>query len=277
MNEILVAIGGGLTGGKILEKLLGPTAEYLGQGMLSLAKKRLENIQRIFTNAEQKLGDRIESPGAVPPRVLAGVLNEGSYREDELEVEYFGGVLASARTEVSRDDRGASFVSLVSRLSSYQLRLHYITYRVFLELYGSSGKMVTMPVDRLALSTFIPQSALIAAMDFSGTENADTLLVHALVGLGRESLIDPNYAKGDSNTLHTLGYLGTDQGLIVQPSPYGVELFLYAIGAGHLPLNVFLLPGFTVVKLESIASPAGSYSLKAGLPASEQTLAPSNP
>src|SRR5271157_1217903 len=117
MNEILAAIGGGLMAGKTLENLLGPTTEYLGEGMLKLVKKRVENLQHIFASAEAKLGDRINSPGAVPPRVLAGVLNDGSYREDPIAIEYFGGVLASSRTEISRDDRSATFVSLVSRLS----------------------------------------------------------------------------------------------------------------------------------------------------------------
>ena len=36
MNQYLMAIGAGLAGAKVLEKLLGPTAEYLGEGMRNL-------------------------------------------------------------------------------------------------------------------------------------------------------------------------------------------------------------------------------------------------
>jgi hypothetical protein len=153
MNEILVAIGGGLAGAKVLEKFLGPTAEYLGEGMLTLVKKRAETFQRIFAKGEARLGDRINSPGAVPPRVLAGILNDGSYREDSVSIEYYGGVLASSRTPISRDDRAATFVNLVSRLSTYQLRLHYIIYGVMLKLYGGLGVGLGMEHDRNALRT----------------------------------------------------------------------------------------------------------------------------
>ena len=155
MNEFLLALGSGLAGAKVLEKFLGPTAEYLGEGMRTLVKRRAETVQRIFAKGEAKLGDRINSPGAVPPRVLAGILNDGSYREDGVSIEYYGGVLASSRTPIPRDDRAATFVNLVSRLSTYQLRLHYIIYEVMLKLYGGLG--VGMEHDRNALRTFIPQ------------------------------------------------------------------------------------------------------------------------
>jgi hypothetical protein len=40
----------------------------------------------------------------VPPRVLSGLLTDGSYRDDKVACEYFGGVLASSRTEVSNGE-----------------------------------------------------------------------------------------------------------------------------------------------------------------------------
>jgi hypothetical protein len=52
-------------------------------------------------------------------------------------------------------------------MSTYQLRLHYIVYRVFLKLYGGLGLGVGLDHERQALRTFIPEAALIAAMDFS--------------------------------------------------------------------------------------------------------------
>jgi hypothetical protein len=75
MNALEV-IGGALLGGKVVEKVLGPTAEYLGAGVKTFAEKRVGNVRNIFANAHKKLGDRIDSPGAVPPRVLAGILND---------------------------------------------------------------------------------------------------------------------------------------------------------------------------------------------------------
>ena len=75
-------------------KLLGPTADYLGDGLRDLlTRRRGESIGRIFSNASTKLGSQLDEPGQVPPRVLKTVLNEGSYCEDPVALEYFGGVL----------------------------------------------------------------------------------------------------------------------------------------------------------------------------------------
>ena len=65
-----------------IAKLLGPTADYLGEGLRDLTRRRLESIGRIFSNASAKLGDQLDAPGQVPPRVLRTVMNEGSYCED---------------------------------------------------------------------------------------------------------------------------------------------------------------------------------------------------
>ena len=85
-----------------IAKLLGPTADYLGEGLRDLTQRRVESIGRIFSNASKRLGSRLDKPGQVPPRILKTVINEGSYCEDPVALEYFGGVLASSR------DRGWS-------------------------------------------------------------------------------------------------------------------------------------------------------------------------
>ena len=67
--------------GKVIEKILGPPADYFGKGSRFWAEKRVENLRNIFASAHQKLGNRIDSSGAVPPHGFAGILNEGSYRD----------------------------------------------------------------------------------------------------------------------------------------------------------------------------------------------------
>jgi hypothetical protein len=255
MNEILVAIGGGLTGGKILEKLLGPTAEYLGQGMLTFAKQRVETIKRIFNKAEKKLGDRIESPGMVPPRVLAGILNEGSYRGGELEVEYFGGVLASARTRISRDDRSASNVALISRLSTYQLRSHYIFYRTIKRLFDGTNIPVSDPGARSSLLVVIPFSVYSTAMEFYEEEDIRSLFYHAMSGLAQEYLIEmqANLAGG----LVPYFMRSESEGMTVVPSVRGVELFLAAYGFGHFGVDRFLSPECEIADFAGIPIPEG--------------------
>jgi hypothetical protein len=268
-TQALEIIGGTLMTAKVFEKVLGPSADYLGEGIASFAKKRVENVRNILLNAKGKLGDRIDSPGAVPPRVLAGILTDGSYRDDEVACEYYGGVLASSRTEVSRDDRGATIVNLISRLSSYQLRLHYVIYRVFLDLYGGSNTLITQLQSQFKLATFIPEATLLVAMDFSEKEAevSNIIMGHALVGLSREVLISPQWAFGDAETLRHVGrqvsYQGSECGLVVSPAAHGVELFLHAMGVGHLPFNILLHGGISFPPIEGIVIKPGSQSLRA--------------
>jgi hypothetical protein len=171
----LTAIGGALVGGKVVEKILGQTADYVGKGVLSWTQGRVENVRNIFAAAQRRLGDKIDTPGSVPPRVLAGIINEGSYYDDPLATEYLGGVLASSRTEVSRDDRGASFLSLVTALSAYQLRTHYILYRILKDTYVQDDLNLYDPETRQKLKTAIPLNVYFEAMDFASGESADSL------------------------------------------------------------------------------------------------------
>jgi hypothetical protein len=254
--------GGALVSGKIIEKLLGPTADYFGKGVQLWAEKRINNLGNIFANAHHKLGDRIDSPGAVPPRVFAGILNEGSFCDAALATEYLGGVLASSRTEVSRDDRGAALISLVARLSTYQLRLHYILYRVFAEIYGGSNATVSDSASRQTLCTYLPTNVFHDAMDFSEEENHEVIMHHALVGLGREDLLGPNWALGGADLIRKHGYSVPAHGLVIEPSVFGVELFLHAHGRGNLLANMFLSPDTRFDGIQGIAIPKGSRPVR---------------
>ncbi len=256
MNEILVAIGGGLATGGTLEKFLGPTAEYLGQGMLTFAKRRGENIRRIFSKAIEKLGNRIESPGFVPPRVLAGVVNEGSYREDELEAEYFGGVLASARTTISRDDRAASIVALINRLTTYQLRSHYILYRTIKRLFNGTNIAISSPAERLSLEVIIPFSIYSTAMDFSEEEDNRSLLHHAMSGLDHEDLIEKQGLWNGGLVAYSIQPESED--ISVTPSVRGVELFLAAYGFAHFGVDYFLSSKCEIADFAGISIPEGA-------------------
>jgi hypothetical protein len=222
-KEILSMIGGALVAGKVVEKILGPTAEYLGQGLKTFAEKRVQNVQNIFRFGALALGSQIDEPGVVPPRVLAGILNEGSYCDDPLAAEYLGGVLASSRSTITRDDRGAALISLVTRLSSYQLRLHYIIYATIVKVHRGSGLTVGTGTDRFQLFVFIPESVLNPAFDFSPKEAPEPIMHHALSGLNREALIFPNFWLRQTR-------LSPEVGLTVGPWMAGAELFLAAHG-----------------------------------------------
>ena len=67
-------------------------------------EKSVKNLDRIFHVAYQKLGQRLETNEQVNARFFKNVWDEGRFIEDLVSAEYFGGLLASARTEDGHDD-----------------------------------------------------------------------------------------------------------------------------------------------------------------------------
>jgi hypothetical protein len=212
---------------ELLKKVFGPTADYVGEGLKAGVEKGAKNIERIIKVATKRLGEKAEIPGTVSPRVLRDVFMEGAFIEDEFMIEYFGGILASSRTPDGRDDRGAAMLGLVKRLSKYQVRAHYIAYRLIREKsypheYG--GSVLRIP----GRFEMLPDE-FSKAMDFDEDENRrrEVLVEHIMLGLVREDLLDGTYGGAHPTGSHT---------------PMGVELFLWAHGKGDATVQSFLDP-----------------------------------
>lgn len=220
-----------------LQKLLGPTADYLGAGIRDFTKKRVENIGRIFQKADERLGEKRETPGSVPPKVLKTVINDGSYNDDSIAVEYFGGVLASSRTEIGRDDRGARMAKLVDDLSTYQLRTHYLIYSNIKEIFSTKNYQFNMN-DRPKMEIFFPNPQYVQAMGFSSEEISkfDPLLRHTFFGLANDGLIEYDFQYGPKESISSRFKGATYGGVVCSPSALGAELFLWAFGEGDKSL-----------------------------------------
>jgi len=216
-----------------LQKLLGPTADYLGTGIRDFTKKRVENIGRIFQKGDERLGEKRETPGSVPPKVLKTVINDGSYNDDSIAVEYFGGVLASSRTEIGRDDRGARMAKLVDGLSTYQLRTHYLIYSNIKEIFSTKKYLFNMN-DRPMMEIFFPFPQYEQAMGFSIEEisKSDALIRHTFFGLANDGLIENDFQYGSKESISSRFKGATNVGVICSPSALGAELFLWAFGEG---------------------------------------------
>lgn len=234
----LAILGGSAS---LTTKLLGPTADYIGEGIKNWAKKRKENVGNIFLNAQKKLGDKIETKGGVSPKVLKGILDEGSFCEDFLATEYFGGVLASSRSGISRDDRGATFIALISRLSTYQIRTHYIFYHIVKNLFDGTSISINLSEGRTKMETCVPFDVYFPAMEFDEQEKREVLLTHIMFGLQKESLIEPTFGFGPTEVMRKYFKKATT-GINFQPSILGVELFLWAYGKSNLTPDEFLNP-----------------------------------
>jgi len=246
----IAILGSALGGAKVIEKMLGPTADYVGDGLRNWTENRVKNVANIFSNAEQKLGNDINKPGSIPPRVLKEVLDGGSFCDDPLTTEYFGGVLASSRTGVSRDDRGASWSSLVARLSTYQVRSHFIIYRAIFDRFKGQDFKFNMD-DRSKLSVFVTYSSYCVSMEFTDDElsRINSLFSHSLFGLKKEDLVE-SFAFGQKESLtKQIGdtyAMPEEGGILVTPSALGAELFLWAHGLGDVSIADFLNQEFTL-------------------------------
>jgi hypothetical protein len=231
-----------------LAKLLGPTADYLGGELKAYTEKRIQNVGKIFNNAERKLGDKLEQPGSVPPKVLKTIINEGSYSEDEIAVEYFSGVLASSRTENSRDDRGARIAKILDNMSSYQLRFHYLFYSTIASVFKHKNLSFNELKDRTNLELFMPLEGFYVGMGFSEEEwNNPQLMLHIFSGLESDGMIDKAWKYGprheymdNNNDRKVLG-----SGVVCTPSVSGAELFLWGFGKGNNDLSDIFFDDFS--------------------------------
>jgi hypothetical protein len=249
-SEIIKAVAAYKVGQGTVGRLLGPTidlyAEELKEINERMLSRRRENVDRVFEKAAEKLGERINEPGSVHPRVFKEVFDDGSYAEDELIADYYGGVLASSRSGVSRDDRGAAFAKLVGRLSVYQIRTHFLCYKS-LKTGINRGALTSrnnpLFTDfRRGAAVEVPLDEFVVGMDF-GPDEGISVVEHALSGLEFEGLIYP------------LSYpltIGLNGPLAFAPTTRGVELYLWAHGSGQLAVADFINPSIVLEWDESM-------------------------
>ena len=266
----LTILGTAVGSVKLIEKILGPTADYLGNGLRDYSKKRIENIAKIFFNASKKLGDTIDNQSSVPPRVLKKIIDEASFCDDKISLEYFGGVLASSKSDICRDDRAVSYLELLDRLSSYSIRLHYILYTIVRRLFLTQNIEIGVRKCCREIWIYIPKDVIYQSMDFSENETRNWwyLLTDAFNGLTREFLVDlDKYGLGQADWLREFYvnpdeyHLVTQPGLIFSPSSFGVELYMWAHGFSNFHVEDVLSPNFHFNALEDIDINKGCKTL----------------
>lgn len=222
------AIGAGLAilGSKdLLNRLLGPTADYVGGEVKGLVEKCNINLSRVFGHAVKKLGSKIDEPGAVSPRVFRQVWNEGAFIEDDLAAEYFGGLLASARCPDGRDDRVLSLLSTLRDLSVYDLRLHYLIYAAVRSAgigQGIRPEQASRPASA-DIDVHMSTKDWIRKMGLHGPDRTCWDIAYdSLCTLDKYDLIE-SHTGG-------LDMVRPEYTIWVSPSHYGTKLFLWAHG-----------------------------------------------
>ncbi len=227
-----------------INKLLGPTADYLGQEVRGLVEKCNINIDSVFRRALRKLGHRADMPGQVSPRVLKRVLTDAPFCDDPVVQEYFAGMLASSRGDSSLDDRAVPYSNLISSLSSNQIKFHYLLYAAIRNAFLRQGIYLTTKAGRQHLGVFISCASINEVFAITSEEEAFSILEHCLYGLRQKELIAPDYAHGGpeflSKTYPTDKFY--EEGITVWPSLFGIDLWLWAHGIGGTWTHKFLEP-----------------------------------
>jgi hypothetical protein len=206
----------------------------------------------------------------VPPKVLKHILDDGSYCEDELSAEYFGGVLASSRSEKDIDDRGSSLIKLVAGMSSFQIRTHYIFYYMLRKAFYPFRHFVNPGTNRALMKIYIPTSIYFEIMGIkeqsSQFDHRMNVLNYSMNGLVREFLVkDFLFGVPELFQHEKLKYRFPNHpvkeedldshGITFTPTPGGMELFLWAHGYGHLNHLQFLNEDLIVEPLADIKLP----------------------
>jgi hypothetical protein len=161
------------------------------------------------------------------------VFEEGSYSDDPIVVEYLGGVLASSRTAIGRDDRGNTLTALVARLSTYYLRSHFIFYSEFHRLLaGTDVNLHDIEVRDEQARMWMPMESYFKAMDFGEGEDPIALWTNYVYALRREDLIGFDVA-GSAPYMQKRYPNVPGDGLVLRPTIPGMELFVWALGLGQ--------------------------------------------
>lgn len=221
--------------GKLLSRVLGPSADIVGEWLRGKTDYRLNNTERIMRKADKKAGSH--ERGEVPPRVAHQILDDGSFCDDELMAEYLGGVLAASKTPNGRDDRGVAWSDFVNGMSALEVRAHFLLYRAWDELLSNRDDLdLWTGSDRAEARLFVDEIEFQRILTSESDVATSEALAHALNGLARRGLVEyPGWGPRDWVAVkdHNFEYVVTARLTLA-----GLELYGWALGlAGLTPAN----------------------------------------
>lgn len=200
----------------IASKLLGKTAEAISGDLATLYASGRDKMLQVAIRKIKNPND-----GAIANlRVARDVFLNGSYSDESICAEYFGGILAASRSDDGKDDTGVFYVDIIKSLSSGQLKMHYIIYRTFNKLLMSDeSKRDLNPgqeTELQGLRLFVP---LVGILEQLGKEDFGAIL-H---GLHAKGLI--GYFQSNNHELENGSKVPN---LSVDPTTLGIQLFAIA-------------------------------------------------
>ena len=216
----------------LLSKLLGPSAEYVGGEIKNLIQRCNINIDGIFRRALVKVGPNAENGGIVNTRVLKHILDEGRFCEDPMVAEYYAGILTASRGEDPTDDRAVGLLTELKTMSHYQIKAHYLIYCSIHNLHRSSKMNFAHEKNLKRIRVLLSYEAFIGSLSLPIDSIHQTdIVLHALSGMAKRGLIVHDYAYSSSPCWQLGNASISHPAVLVTPTIYGIELFLWAIGS----------------------------------------------
>ena len=249
------------------DRLVGPSFDSLGESLRKFVEDPKNSpatikIAEILSVALRRLGNKTNQPGHIPLRIASIILSEAVYLESDIATEYFGGVLASSRSRDGRDDRGVKIAKIVTTLSSYQLRAHYLMYSTLSKTFSSTEISFGMFFGRERMGIRFSHKEFIEAMDMTEPEwKNPQLWSHIFDGLRREYLLDESrYGFNEESNMPNVGKgsMPNDGGLTFLPTFLGAEVYLWAFGHSDKELDFLFSQDFEIEGVPTFISSAQS-------------------
>lgn len=244
--------------GSVLARLFGPSADVMGTHWADqLREKNLNRLLRKTEKRAKEAEEKGEDPGYANPRVASQVFEAAQYSDQEVVAEYLSGVLSSSRDATGQSDNGVSWSGLVSRLSSDQLKVHYMIYASVRTPAQANPpakvnllhlKEVVLPLDPIRLG---------------GGFDSPVAFSDAVNGLMREGLIGDGYSYGPRESVfeehlknHSVTYPHEFAAFRLVLTIHGIRLFLWGVGAGGMANDAYIDSSLILQPVEADGMPS---------------------
>lgn len=187
INKITAATVDGVSA--FLSRICLPAAEEFGLLMRDRVRDwRAANLSAVVSRAEDRLRESSAPPDLhAHPRIVSGILEQGSWIDDPVVQDLWGGLLSSSCTPDGDDDSNLIFINLLSELT--KLQAHVLKH-----VCENSTKSMS-PNGLIGASRMvIPLDTLIGITGVSDIHRLDRELDH----LREVGLIDGGFAQGYS-------------------------------------------------------------------------------
>jgi hypothetical protein len=258
-TAVALTVGTGVAIKPLLEKLLGPSFEYVGKALAGLLERYgNKNVDAIFRRAASLL-EHTRSPGLVDPRVLRSVIEDGSFASDPLSQTYFASILASSRTPSGAEDRALLFLTTLKSLSTAEVALHYKYYYWLRETFSDAPFLLSDTREHNTFALFVRANMI----DESDTVRADD----AVIGLANAGLIGSTYELGKTMRQTRARFV---DGRVLTPSHFGARLFLWVHGHPNEAVDALLRGDLefwshAIMRVQGSASPIGLHRRRLAL------------